>query len=299
MKILIAGLKENIQVNRLIEEGVKRGHEVEGCLSTELTIVSDKDNYQVSLRGKDLESYDLIYLMVSKRRWEWYTAASYLDKKKGTVIVNQKVVDPTYNYYLTPAIDYLRQTEEGLSYPKSAVIYSAKSLDSVLTGFEFPLIIKTSAGRQGKGVYKADSKEQLVSIVSKMEKDELVPSMVIREFIPNDGDIRVFTVGYKAIGAMKRTPKEGDFRSNISQGGSGAVFNLNDNPEVRSLAEKAAEVTRTEIAGVDIILNKDTKEPYILEINPGPQFEGLEKFTQVNAAEEIIKYFESLYNKPQ
>jgi RimK family alpha-L-glutamate ligase len=299
MKILIAGLKENIQFTRLSEEGAKRGHSVDGCLSTELVLLGDKDNFKPTLRGKDLTGYDLIYLMVSKRRWEWYTAALYLHQKQGTVIVNGKVVDPTYNFYLTPAIDYLRQTENGLNYPKSAVIYSAKSLDCLLKDFSFPVIIKTSAGRQGKGVYKAESREQLFSIVSKMGKDEEVPSIVIREFIPNDGDVRVFTVGYKAIGAMKRTPKEGDFRSNISQGGSGAVFELDAYPKVKELAEKAAEITRTEVAGVDIIINKETEAPYILEINPGPQFEGLEKFTKVNAALEIIKYFESLYNKPQ
>ena len=62
----------------------------------------------------------------------------------------------------------------------------------------------------------------------------------------------------------------------------------------KELAEKAAQITKTEIAGVDIIINKETGELYILEVNPAPQFEGLEKYTGVNVAVTIIEYFESL-----
>ncbi|BCX15035.1 MAG: hypothetical protein KatS3mg088_718 [Patescibacteria group bacterium] len=58
---------------------------------------------------------------------------------------------------------------------------------------------------------------------------------------------------------MKRMPtREGEFRSNISQGGKGESFDLEKYPEIKDLAEKAAKVTRTEIAGVDIIINKST-----------------------------------------
>jgi ribosomal protein S6--L-glutamate ligase len=141
----------------------------------------------------------------------------------------------------------------------------------------------------------ANSKDEIEKIIK--ENKEISPSFIIREFIPNDGDIRVFTVGYLAIGAMKRIPPEGDFRSNISLGGTGENYELEKYPKVKLLAEKAAEITGTEIAGVDIILHKETGNPYILEVNPGPQFTGFEKYTGVNAALEIIKYFEILHSK--
>lgn len=294
MKILIVGLKKNIQLKRLKEEGQKKGHKIDGCYTSELVIYANEAKFELSLRGQDIASYDLIYLIVSKRRWEWYTAALYLKEKYGTVIVNQKSVDPAYNFFLTPAIDYLRQTQKNLPFPASAVIYSHQSIDSILNKFEFPLIVKTAGGRQGRGVYKLESKEDLVKTIKSLEDESLY--FVIREFISNDGDIRIFTVGYKAIGAMKRIPPEGDFRSNISVGGRGEKFDLKNNPKIRELAEEMSRVTCTEIAGVDIILHKETGEPYILEINPGPQFAGLEKYTGVNAAGEIVKYFESLYS---
>ena len=294
MNILIVGLVKNPQFMRLQEEGKKKGHLVDGCYSSDLAIKADKNKFKLILFEKDIESYDLIYFWTpGKRRWEWYTAAKYLNEKKGTVVVNYKTVDPKYKLYLTPAMNYLKQTRENIPFPKSAIIFSSKMIDEVIQGFEFPLILKASIGRQGKGVFKVESISELRKLVD--ELIETSPSVVIREFIPNDGDIRVFTVGYSAIGAMKRTPvRKGEFRSNISLGGKGEKCELDKYPNIKEIAEKMSNITATEIAGVDIMINKDSGKPYVLEINPGPQFSGFEKYTGVNAALEIIKYFEKL-----
>lgn len=295
MRILIAGLVKNIQLQRLQEEGRKKGHEVEGCYAKDLILSFEGSNFSAKLEnGKDLKEYDLIYLMVSKTRWEWYTACSYLNQKFNTKIVNFKTIDSSYNYFLTPGIDYLKQSENTLPYPKSKILFSAKGLKENLTDFGFPLIIKTSAGRQGRGVYLIHSFEEALTAVEEILNNPNNVSFVVREFIPNDGDVRVFVVGGRAIGAMRRIPQGNEFRSNISLGGKGVRFDLENYSEIKEIAEKAAQVTKTEIAGVDVIINKNNGKPYLLEINPSPQFEGLEKYTQVNAAEEIIKYFETL-----
>lgn len=294
MKILIAGLVKNIQLERLKEEGEKRGHQVEGCYATDLILTFKGKDFTATLKdGRNLRDYDLIYLIVGKKRWEWYTAALYLNQNFGTKIVNFKAIDPKYNYFLTPAIDYLKQGQADLPFPKSKVLFSNKNLKENIQDFSFPLIIKTSNGRQGKGVYLThDLEEAKIATEEILEKNG--GSFIVREFIPNDGDVRIFVVGGKAIGAMKRTPQKGEFRSNLSLGGKGEKFDLERYPEIKEIAEKAAEVTRTEIAGVDAIIHKETGKPYLLEINPAPQFEGLERYTKVNAAEEIIKYFEKL-----
>lgn len=295
MKILIVGIKKGSQFERLSEEGKKRGHEVVGCLSKDLVIDSSTTFFKPILPSDDLTSYNLIYSLTSKRRWEWYTAFLYLKEKYKTIIVNEKVIEPSYNYFLTPAIDYLKQTENNFPYPRSFLFFSTKYIDNFASEFKYPIIIKRSDGRKGKGVFKANDLNELKADAEEILKTSL--SFVVRELIPNDGDIRIFTVGYKAIGAMKRTPKEGEFRSNISQGGTGSSFDLVSRPDIKELAENIARVVKTQIAGVDIMINKETDKPYILEVNPAPQFEGLEKYTKVNAAEEIIKYFEELASK--
>lgn len=299
MNILVVGLVTSPQVKRLQKEGEKRGHQVDGCYSADLVIKASPEQFEVVLKEKKITDYNLIYLWAfAKRRWEWSVAAWYLHRRYQMIIVNQKIIDPTYPYSLdlTPAIDYFKQTENGINYPRSTVVFSAAQLDELITDFHFPLILKVSTSKQGRGVYKVNSFQELQWQMDKLEKQvkSQQASFIIREFIPNDGDIRVFTVGYKAIGAMKRTPKPGDFRSNISQGGTGSPFDLEKAPKVRQMAEKISRLTRTEIAGVDIMLHKKTGQPYLLEVNAGPQFTGLEKYTQTNAALAIIKYFERL-----
>lgn len=293
MKILIVGLVKNPQLKRLVVEGKKLGHVVEGCYSAELVIETEKGSFNPTLRGKEID-HDLIYLWaIGKRRWEWYTAVNYIEKTRETVIVNKKITDKNYNYFLSAASDYEKQVENNLPFPKSALIFDQKGAEVVINKFDFPLILKTAEGRQGRGVFKLNSKDEVRKTIIELSKNSV--SFVIREFIPNNGDIRVFTVGYKAIGAMKRTPVEkGEFRSNISLGGKGEKFDLDKFPKIRDIAEKLSEITRTQIAGVDIMVHKETHAPYILEINPGPQFTGFEKYTGINAAREIIKYFEKL-----
>ena len=296
MKILVVGLVENEQVDRLWQEAYKRGHNLVGCYTKELTVLSDTGSFNPTLRGKKLDDFNLIYFWApGTRRWDWYAVGEYLHSKFKTILVNEKIVDPTVNYNPSILKDYLLQSQNSIPYPKSAVIYSVKSLESVAPNFTFPLIVKLAEGKQGKSVYKADSKDDLHKIVGELES--MKQGVVLREFIPNDGDVRVFTIGYKAVGAMKRIPKKGEFRSNISQGGRGEKFDLNKYPEIRDIAEKASRVARVEIAGVDVIINKNTGKPYVLEVNPGPQFLGIEKYTKVNIALEIINYFEKLYSE--
>jgi len=293
MKILIVGLTRNPQFLRIVEEGKKKGHSVEGCYVSELTVFSDTSTFAPTLRGKSFEGYDLIYFWaLGKRRWEWYAAVDFINKIYGTIVVNNVVINPTENYSPTSLISFRKQYENKLPFPASVLVFSEKSVGSVIDKFKFPVIVKGSTTHKGKGVFLANSNDEIEKIIK--ENKEMSPSFIIREFIPNDGDIRVFTVGYLAIGAMKRIPPEGDFRSNISLGGRGENYDLEKYPNVKLLAEKAAEITGTEIAGVDIIINKETGNLYILEVNPGPQFTGFEKYTGVNAAGEIIRYFEKL-----
>ncbi len=296
MKILIVGLVKNPQLGRLIEEGEKLGHRVEGCYTSELIISASVDKFEPTLRGRRMDEIDLIYFWaVGKRRWEWYAAAYFLKQNFGTIAVNSKVVDPSYKLYLTPAMNYMKQMDEKIDFPKSAIIFSHKSVDAVIGDFNFPLILKTATGRQGRGVFKIENKNELIEKLKELETDP--QAFIIREFIPNDGDIRVFTVGYRAIGAMRRIPPKGDFRSNISVGGRGEKYDLKKYPEIRKIAEKMSKITRTEIAGIDIMINKQTGKAYVLEVNPGPQFIGFEKYTGGNAALEIVKYFEKLHKK--
>ena len=82
MKILVVGLVKSEQLARVREEGEKRDHQVDGCYVGELIIHAGDGKFEPTLRGKSLEEYDLFYNWApGKKRWEWYSAGYYLNKK--------------------------------------------------------------------------------------------------------------------------------------------------------------------------------------------------------------------------
>lgn len=98
-------------------------------------------------------------------------------------------------------------------------------------------------------------------------------------------DIRAFTVGHRVIASMKRVSSS--LAANVSRGGRPEHLELND--ELIALAEDASRATGAEIAGVDIMLDREGR-PYVLEVNAQPDFIGLEKVTEVDIAMAIADY---------
>lgn len=108
-------------------------------------------------------------------------------------------------------------------------------------------------------------------------------------------DYRVFVVGDKVIGAMKRVSKS--WKTNIAQGAQGIPVKEGEEPEVFSLAIKATKVLGLDYAGVDIAYDVKTDKYYILEVNAFPHWEGLRRATGINPPEIIVDYLISRVRK--
>jgi ribosomal protein S6--L-glutamate ligase len=113
-------------------------------------------------------------------------------------------------------------------------------------------------------------------------------SFLLQEYIPNDGDYRIFLLGYRVLGAFKRQKKEEKLTLNRSQGPSEVLVEI---PEaVVDLAQKAARALKVEICAADMVIDERTGEPVIIEVNEAPQFHVLEKRTGINVAQKIVEY---------
>jgi RimK family alpha-L-glutamate ligase len=293
--LLVGGSVGNYQFERLKEEAEKLGHVLDRCASWDLAIDFHGNEMQARSSTVDLASYDLVrYLAIGKNRHLWLTAGELL-RKRGMVIVDERPFLLTSSQTSATA-EYMKTVALGLPLPRSVATRSMKMAIAAAESIGFPCIVKTTNSRKGRGVGLVKNEDEVRDFVSAHLTREGI-SVVVREFIPNEGDIRVFIMGGKAIGALARRPKPGDFRANISQGGSGDVFDLGARPDVREIAEKMAAACGLAIAGVDIMLSKETGAPYVLEVNESPQIEGFEKYTGVNAAKAMIEYFEGLVKK--
>ena len=94
-------------------------------------------------------------------------------------------------------------------------------------------------------------------------------------------------VGGKAIACVKRIAKNGDFRANVSSGGS--MENFSPPAEFIKIAEKTCEVLNLDFAGVDMLFGENN-EPIVLEVNSNAHFKNLYDCTGINTAEYIADY---------
>ena len=92
----------------------------------------------------------------------------------------------------------------------------------------------------------------------------------------------------QVIGAMKRTGREGEFRSNLHRGGNAEYVKLSE-PELK-LAIKAARALKLPVCGVDML--QSNRGPLLMEVNSTPGLEGIEKATDKNIAKAIITFIE-------
>ena len=174
-----------------------------------------------------------------------------------------------------------------LSSPKTMLAKYPIALDVVTREIGFPLVIKNVTGTQGSGIYLCENQDKFMDVLDLVYSNNNQANIILQEFIDNSygKDLRVFVVGGKVVGCMQRTSVSG-FKANVSKGASVAPFELT--PEIEWLSTEAAKLFNLDIAGVDLLFDKD--EFKICEANSSPGFLGLEKVVGNIVAENIIDY---------
>jgi ribosomal protein S6--L-glutamate ligase len=116
-----------------------------------------------------------------------------------------------------------------------------------------PVVRKPRRGAGGVGV-------ELLDVFPDVVGDEFL----VQSFVRTVEDYRVTVVGGRAVSWAKRTPLEGEFRSNLKQG---ATMEEAEPPstEAHDLALAAVAALDLDVAGVDLIISD--AGPCIIEVN--------------------------------
>lgn len=149
-------------------------------------------------------------------------------------------------------------------------------IDEVEARLGYPLVVKQSYGSLGKGVFKADDREQLTGI---MRRIKTAPHLFQQYVAAAHGkDMRVIVVGDEVVGGIIRSSKC-DFRSNIGLGGSAEKTNVP--AEIAELALKTAKLLDLDYCGLDFLLSPS---PLLCEVNSNAFFDAFEETTGINVA---------------
>jgi len=276
---------------RLIEAIENRGHKPLILDHLKCDIVIERDKPGIIYQGDELSEIDAVIPRIGA------SVTFY-----GASVVRQfemmNIPTTVESQALVRSRDKLRSLQilatANVGMPKTVFTNYSKEVAKIIESVGgAPLIVKLLEGTQGYGVVLAPTKKAAESIIEAFHS--MKARVIVQEFIAEarGADIRAFVIGNKVVGAMKRQGKEGEFRSNLHQGGTGRLINLSRNE--RAVAIRAAKAMNLNIAGVDML--QSSRGPLILEVNSSPGLEGIEKATKIDIAEEIIKYVETLITK--
>ena len=178
--------------------------------------------------------------------------------------------------------------QAGLPIPKTMLGRFPLKSEVVERVVGFPCVLKVVTGSHGAGVYLCETPKQFEDLSELISSLDSKNSMIIQEYIKeSEGrDLRVIVVGGRVVGAMQRKSTDGSFKANISRGGEGEAYNVDE--EMEMLAIRVAKVLDLDIAGVDLLFHSDGYK--ICEANSSPGFKGFEQALDINVPQKIFDY---------
>ncbi len=134
----------------------------------------------------------------------------------------------------------------------------------------FPCIVKSAQGAMGHKNFLVKNAREFRVVCLTFSKEVLI----VQEYIPNDSDYRIIVINNEPRFVMKRTrePHSASHLNNVSQGAVALRVPNGSIPAsaMKSVLRAAELVHRSGYAGVDLIINSDNQEHYILEVNKNP-----------------------------
>ncbi|GGA72355.1 hypothetical protein GCM10011369_12660 [Neiella marina] len=131
-------------------------------------------------------------------------------------------------------------------------------------------VYKPTDGWGGIGIVRLENEASLDMLQPFLQQLD-VPHFYVERYINNDNtDYRIDVVDGQYVGCYGRKAPKDHWKTNITSGGQ--VIRREPNDEVVNLALKAAAATGLEIAGVDLLYDREREEYVVLEVNGIPAF---------------------------
>ncbi|MEP2234878.1 MAG: glutathione synthase [Alteripontixanthobacter sp.] len=239
--------------------------EVGGSLTAHAAPVSvqrvEGDHYSMQERRRiDLARDIDVVLMRQDPPFDlgYISAALLLDRLKGqTLVVNdpREVVNAPEKMFVLDYVQYMPPT------------LIARQLDDVraFQARHGPVVVKPLHGNGGKAIFKVPADGENLSALFEVFNQTWPEPHMVQPFLPEvaEGDKRIVLIDGEFTGAINRKPGQGEFRSNLAQGGYAEAATLTAREE-EICAAMGPELKRRGLVfvGIDVIGGK-----WLTEIN--------------------------------
>lgn len=277
---------EAYEMHRLLEAAEKEGISLE-VLSPERfdLLVTSEDNKSILIDGEAQSLPDFILPRMGAGTTYFALAVLRHLERLGVHSVNSsESIDIVKDKLFSQQI----LARNNLPVPKTMLVKFPIDINLVEKTLGFPVVVKTLTGSQGSGVFLSESKSSFKDLMQLIETTNPKANIILQEFLSSSRgkDLRVFTLGGRAIACIERKAPEGDFKANYSAGGSVQQYEIT--PEIEWLATQTSRTLGLNMAGIDLLFDKDHYK--ICEANSSPGFEGIESCTDIDISKEIFHY---------
>ncbi len=201
--------------------------------------------------------------------------------KRGVPVVNRpRALETAIDKYLS----LCRLTDTGIPVPQTVVCESLETLGDAFDDLDRDVVVKPLFGSEVGGIVHCTERRKLDAELSAVV--EAGRAVCVQRYVESDGaDFRLLVVGDSVVAAMRRTAPPGEWITNIARGGAATRHK----PDIvqRELALRASRAVGAEIAGVDVIYDRDGR-PFVLEVNAVPGWRSLSSVCDLDIATLVL-----------
>ncbi len=286
MKILVLyGSKPSKNSTELIEAAEKMGHEVFAGTTSDISSHIGNDGSRFWLGKKEVTDIDLC-LLRSFGPGSTEQSTRRISMLEHMEVAGIRVINSTYPFRRSRdkyATQYILH-QAGIPIPTT---YTTESLARAYTatGDMKDVIYKPILSSMGRGSMKFTDADLAYNAYRLL--DRLQHPLILQKYVENPGrDIRVFIIGDQVVGAVYKYIPEGEWKSNVAQGGKMVEEEMSS--EIIEMAFNATKAMGLDYAGVDIL--ESPEGPIVLEVNASPGWQGLKGATGKEVADLIVEY---------
>ncbi|NRA55499.1 MAG: ATP-grasp domain-containing protein [Gammaproteobacteria bacterium] len=241
----------------------------------DITVINNLDlnhaiaqNGQIMCHGIEMESLDLYFPYNAGQQTDYQV---YLYQK---LDMSVQCINSFASFSLTEdkfATSHLLN-RHGLTTPDYQLCHrdDIVSVKSILRHWGGRAVYKPTDGWGGMGIVKIENEAAIDMLIPFLNQTNMRYFYLERLIDYDNTDFRVDIVNGQVVGCYGRRAPLNDWKTNISNGGS--IILREPNEQVVNLALRAAAITGLDIAGVDLLYDREREQYVVLEVNGIPAF---------------------------